>query len=439
MKMQTERSRALFARAVEKIPGGVNSPVRAFKSVGGQPLFIDRGDGAYLIDADGNRYLDLIGSWGPLLFGHNHPRIQEAMRRQIEKGTTFGAPTELEVELAEAICRAVPSIEKVRLVSSGTEATMSAIRVARGFTGRSRIVKFEGHYHGHADYLLAKAGSGLATLGLPDSAGVPPNMTADTLTLPWNDLVAAEVLFAAESEHIACIILEPVPGNMGCVPPADGFLQAIVDLAHKNGALVIFDEVMTGFRVARGGAQARFGIKPDLTTLGKIIGGGLPVGAYGGRREIMDCIAPVGPVYQAGTLSGNPLAVAAGLEILKMIEEDTGLYSRLEALGVQVAGGLRAAAKDAGVDATVNQFGSMFTLFFTAIPVTDYESAKSSDTTRFGAFHRGMLERGFYLPPSQFEAAFLSAAMTDHDVERFVDAARVSLTHPAGRRYDAFA
>lgn len=425
--MNTERSRALFERAVERIPGGVNSPVRAFKAVGGNPLFMARGEGAYLIDADGNRFLDCIGSWGPLLFGHSHPRVQNALRDQIQKGTTFGAPTELDVEMAETICRLVPSIRKVRLVSSGTEAAMSAIRAARGFTGRARIVKFEGCYHGHADYLLAKSGSGVATLGLPDSAGVPASIAADTLTLPFNDLHAVEQLFGEQGSAIACVILEPVVGNMGCVPPAEGFLPGLRRITSQHGALLIFDEVMTGFRVARGGAQERFGITPDLTTLGKVIGGGLPVGAYGGRTDIMDSIAPVGPVYQAGTLSGNPLAVAAGLETLRMVEEDPGVYERLEQKGSKAAAGLRDAAAAAGIPATVNQLGSMFTLFITPQPVTDYASAKTSDAVRFGAFFRGMLARGVYLPPSQFEAAFLSAVMTDEDIDRLISAAREAL------------
>ncbi len=425
--MNTDISRSLFERAKNVIPGGVNSPVRAFRAVGGNPLFMARGDGAYLYDADGNRYLDCIGSWGPLLFGHAHPRIRSAIERQLASGTTFGAPTELEVEMAEAICRAVPSVEKVRLVSSGTEATMSAIRVARGFTGRSKILKFEGNYHGHGDSLLAKAGSGIATLGLPDSAGVPANLTADTLTLPYNDLNAVRALFESQGRTIACVILEPVVGNAGCILPEPGYLEGLREITREHGAVLLFDEVMTGFRLARGGAQERFGIKPDMTTLGKIIGGGLPMGAYGGLVEIMDCVAPVGPVYQAGTLSGNPLAVCAGLETLRMIEEDALVYQRLERRGAQIADGFRRAAAEAGVPATVNQVGSMLTLFFSDSPVTDYTTAKQSDTAKFAAFFRAMLERGVYLPPSQFEAAFLSDAMTGVDAEFLLNAACESM------------
>jgi glutamate-1-semialdehyde 2,1-aminomutase len=423
----TKESQALFRRAVEVIPGGVNSPVRAFRAVGGHPLFIARGEGAYLYDVDGNRYLDCVGSWGPLLFGHIPSRVQEALRRQIERGTTFGAPTPLEVEMAEAICRAVPACEKVRLVSSGTEATMSAIRLARGYTGRAKIVKFEGCYHGHGDSLLAKAGSGMATFGLPDSAGVPPNLTADTVTLPFNDLSAVEALFSAHGPEIACVIVEPVAGNMGCVPPQPGFLQKLRQLTQESGAVLIFDEIITGFRLAPGGAQERYDVTPDMTTLGKIIGGGLPMGAYGGKREIMDCVAPAGPVYQAGTLSGNPLAVAAGLETLRMIEEDPGLYARLEQLGNRIATGLQEVARTVGIPVTVNQVGSMFTLFFTEGPVTDYTSAKRSDTQRFARFFREMLAREVYLPPSQFETAFLSDAMTEAEEEHLLKVAHAAL------------
>ena len=424
--MNHERSETLFNEAVQVIPGGVNSPVRAFKSVGGKPIFMERGAGAYLFDADGNRYLDCIGSWGPLIFGHCPPRVTKAITEQLSRGMTFGAPTELEIELAKEIIAAVPSIEKVRMVSSGTEATMSAIRVARGFTGRTKILKFEGNYHGHADFLLAKAGSGVATLGLPECAGVPLAVTADTLTLPYNDIAAATSLFQTHGAEIACVILEPVVGNMGCVAPIPGFLEALRELTTQSGSVLIFDEVMTGFRLAFGGAQERFGVTPDMTTLGKIIGGGLPLGAYGGKAEIMDCVAPVGPVYQAGTLSGNPVAVTAGLETMAMLKEQRAtLYPNLDALGKTIATGLRLAAKEAGVPALVNQVGSMVTVFFTeASEVTNYTEAKTCDATRFGNWFRAMLEAGVYWPPSQFEAAFLSSVMTSEDVDHLLSAAR---------------
>jgi glutamate-1-semialdehyde 2,1-aminomutase len=426
--MNHEKSLALFREAVEVIPGGVNSPVRAFRAVGGNPLFIERGEGAYLYDADNNRFLDCIGSWGPLILGHAPDRVVEAIQGQLRKGTTFGAPTALEVELATAIKNAVASIEKVRLVSSGTESTMSAVRVARGWTGRNKIVKFEGNYHGHADFLLAKAGSGVATLGLPEGAGGPPAVTADTLTLPYNDLEALRIVFTAFPTEIACVILEPVVGNMGCVAPAPGFLETLRELTTAHGTVLIFDEVMTGFRLAYGGAQARFGVTPDMTTLGKIVGGGLPLGAYGGKAEIMDTVAPVGPVYQAGTLSGNPVAVSAGLAMLSLLREsEKSIYSRLETIGAKLAEGLREAARNVQVPVVVNQVGSMITVFFTeASVVTDYASAKTSDTQRFGVWFRAMLDRGIYWPPSQFEAAFLSTAMTDGDIEELLKAARAA-------------
>ena len=413
----TSKSEELFRRAQISIPGGVNSPVRAFRGVGGNPLFIARGDGSHVFDADGNEYIDYVGSWGPLLLGHRHPAILRAIEEALAIGTSFGAPTEREVELAEEIRAAVPSIEMVRLVNSGTEATMSAIRLARGFTGRDLTVKFEGCYHGHVDSLLVKAGSGMATLGIADTQGVPRAFCDTTIALPFNSVEALEKAFQAHGNSIASVIVEPVVGNMGCVPPAPGFLQALRDITARHGALLIFDEVMTGFRLARGGAQEVYGIRPDLTTLGKVIGGGLPIGAYGGRADIMSRIAPLGPVYQAGTLSGNPIAVSAGLAMLRHIRTHPEIYQQLESGAAR----LTSAAPD-GV--TVNRVGSMFTFFFTDQPVTDYESAKRSDTARFARYFRLMLERGIYLAPSQFEAAFLSAAHTDEDIKRTADAAK---------------
>jgi glutamate-1-semialdehyde 2,1-aminomutase len=415
--MTHERSEAAFERARKVIPGGVNSPVRAFRSVGGNPPFIARGEGSRIYDIDGNEYIDYVGSWGPLLLGHRHPVILEAVCRALECGTSFGAPTEREVDLAEAIRDAVPSMEMVRLVNSGTEATMSAIRVARGFTGRDLTVKFEGCYHGHVDSLLVKAGSGLATLGIADTPGVPASFSDTTLALPFNSADAVEAAFRKHGDRIACVIVEPVSGNMGCVPPQPGFLEALRDITARHGALLIFDEVMTGFRVAFGGAQARYGIRPDMTTLGKVIGGGLPIGAYGGPADIMSRVAPAGPIYQAGTLSGNPLAVAAGLAMVRYLEAHREIYGELESKSAAIAG-----AAPPGF--TVNRVGSMFTWFFTDRPVTDFESAKRSDTAQFARFHRRMLEQGIYLPPSQFEAAFVSAAHSDEDVRKTVDAAR---------------
>jgi glutamate-1-semialdehyde 2,1-aminomutase len=415
--MNHSRSEELFRRAQQIIPGGVNSPVRAFRSVGGNPLFIARGEGAHIFDVDGNEYIDYVGSWGPLLLGHRHPEILAALERALRIGTSFGAPTEQEVELAEAIRDAVPSVEMVRLVNSGTEATMSAIRVARGFTGRDLIVKFEGCYHGHVDSLLVKAGSGVATLGIADTRGVPKAFCDTTIALPYNSPHAVEDAFRAHGDRIAAVIVEPVVGNMGCVPPLPGYLEALREITARHGALLIFDEVMTGFRVAFGGAQQRFGIRPDLTTLGKVIGGGLPVGAYGGRQDIMSEVAPVGPVYQAGTLSGNPLAVAAGLAMLRHLKTHPEIYGQLEARAAELC-----SAAPPGV--TVNRVGSMFTFFFTEGPVTDYDSAKRSDTARFGRFFRAMLDRGIYLAPSQFEAAFLSAAHSEEDIRKTVAAAR---------------
>ena len=415
--MNHSKSEQLFRRAQTVIPGGVNSPVRAFRGVGGNPIFITRGEGSHIFDADGNEYIDYVGSWGPLLLGHRHPEVIRALEESLKIGTSFGAPTEREIELAEEIRAAVPSIEMVRLVNSGTEATMSAIRLARGFTGRDLTVKFEGCYHGHVDSLLVKAGSGMATLGIADTQGVPHAFCDTTIALPFNSVDAVEQAFQAHGAKIASVIVEPVVGNMGCVPPAPGFLQALREITARHGALLIFDEVMTGFRLARGGAQELYGISPDLTTLGKVIGGGLPIGAYGGRADIMSRIAPSGPVYQAGTLSGNPLAVSAGLAMLRRIKAHPEIYAQLESSTARLT-----ASAPAGV--MVNRVGSMFTFFFTNQPVTDYESAKRSDTARFGRFFRLMLERGVYLAPSQFEAAFLSAAHSDKDIDRTLEAAR---------------
>ncbi len=415
--MTHTQSEALFRRAVQNIPGGVNSPVRAFRSVGGQPVFMARGEGSHLFDVDGNEYIDYVGSWGPLLLGHRRAEILEAIAGALEIGTSFGAPTAGELDLADAICDAVPSIEMVRLVNSGTEATMSAIRVARGFTGRDLIVKFEGCYHGHVDSLLVKAGSGLATLGIADTQGVPKAFADTTIALPYNSLPALEEAFAVHGARIAAVIVEPVVGNMGCVPPLPGYLEGMREITVRYGALLIFDEVMTGFRVAFGGAQQRYGIRPDLTTLGKVIGGGLPVGAYGGRKDIMSMVAPAGPIYQAGTLSGNPLAVAAGLAMLRYLKQHPEVYTRLEEVGARLEAG-------APEGVTVNRVGSMFTYFFTPGPVTDWESAKQCDTARFGRFFRGMLERGVYLAPSQFEAAFVGAAHSDEDIEKTLAAGR---------------
>jgi glutamate-1-semialdehyde 2,1-aminomutase len=415
--MNLARSAALMERARRLIPGGVNSPVRAFRSVGGTPPFLVRGDGARVWDADGNEYIDYVGSWGPLLLGHRHPEVIEALRSVLEIGTSFGAPTEAEVLLAELIREAMPSMEMVRLVNSGTEATMSALRLARGFTGRDRVVKFEGCYHGHVDSLLVKAGSGVATLGIPDTAGVPRAFADTTIALPYNSTAAVEETFARRGEEIAAVIVEPVAGNMGCVPPAPGFLECLREQTSRYGALLIFDEVMTGFRLAFGGAQQLYGVRPDLTTVGKVIGGGLPIGAYGGRADIMSLVAPAGPVYQAGTLSGNPLAVSAGLAVLRHLKAHPELYRELDRKTAELA----AAAPES---VTVNRVGSMFTFFFTAGPVTDYDSARRSDTERFARFHRAMLEAGVYLAPSQFEASFVSAAHSDEDIAKTVEIAR---------------
>jgi glutamate-1-semialdehyde 2,1-aminomutase len=424
--MSGPRSRKLFKEAKKHIPGGVNSPVRAFRSVGGEPLFIQKAKGSKIFDVDGKTYIDYVLSWGPMILGHAHPRVTAALKQALVNGTSFGAPTEREVLLAKIVKKAVPSIDLVRMVSSGTEATMSAIRAARGFTGRDRIVKFDGGYHGHGNSLLVKAGSGVATFGLPDSPGVPADLAKLTLTVAYNDLDAVRDLAARMGEQIACIIVEPVAGNMGCVPPEPGFLQGLRRICDQYGIVLIFDEVMTGFRVAFGGAQQLYGIRPDLTCLGKVIGGGLPVGAFGGRREIMERIAPLGPIYQAGTLSGNPLAMAAGLETLTLLSRP-GVYKTLEKISNELEQGLRSAAAEAGVPAAFNRVGSMFTCFFTGQRVKDFASAKTSDTARFGRFFLAMLKHGVNLAPSQFEAGFLSLAHTRADIAKTIEAARKSL------------
>jgi glutamate-1-semialdehyde 2,1-aminomutase len=415
--MDFSKSAALLERARQVIPGGVNSPVRAFRSVGGTPPFIVRGEGSRMWDVDGHEFIDYVGSWGPLILGHRPPMVIDALREILEVGTSFGAPTEREIDLAEAISDAFPSMEMVRLVNSGTEAAMSALRVARGFTGRDLTIKFEGCYHGHVDSLLVKAGSGLATLGIADSAGVPASFAATTISLPFNNLAAVEQAFAERGSEIACVMVEPVAGNMGCVPPAPGFLEGLRAICTKYGALLIFDEVMTGFRVAYGGAQARFGVKPDMTALGKIVGGGLPIAAYGGKREVMTHVAPTGPIYQAGTLSGNPMAVAAGLAMLRHLKFHPEVYDQIELRTAQLC-----ATPPSGV--TVNRVGSMFTFFFTEQPITDYDSARTSNTQRFAQFFHWMLTGGIYLAPSQFEAGFMSAAHSEEDVAKTVERAK---------------
>ena len=421
------KSQELFRRALRLMPGGVNSPVRAFKAVGGEPIFIASGRGSRVKDVDGSEYVDYVGSWGPLILGHCPPEVMESVARVLETGTSFGACTAGEVELAEEITKAMPSIERVRLVSSGTEATLSALRVARAATGRDKILKFEGCYHGHADSLLVKAGSGVATLGLPDSPGVPRALAELTLTVPFNDLEALRSAFDEHPGKIAAVIVEPVCGNMGCVPPAPGFLRTLRELTAKQGTVLIFDEVMTGFRVRYGGAQALYRIEPDLTTLGKIIGGGLPVGAYGGKAALMDIVAPAGPVYQAGTLSGNPVALAAGLKTLEILRRP-GTYDRLEAVSSKLAAGLAREAQKAAVAACVNRVGSMLTMFFVDGPVVDFASAKKSHTAAFGAFFRSALDQGVYFPPGQFEAAFVSTAHTETDIETTLRAAARALS-----------
>ena len=415
-----------FEEAKAVIPGGVNSPVRAFGGVGGTPVFLERGQGSKVYDAQGKEYIDYLGSWGPLIAGHSHPKVVEAIQDQARKGVSFGAPCELETQLARMVVDRVAACEKVRFVSSGTEATMSAIRLARGATKRPLVVKMDGCYHGHVDSLLVRAGSGVLTLGIPGTPGIPDALAQLTRIVPFNDVPALEQLLDGEGNDVACVILEPIAGNMGVVPPAKGYLQAVRDLTRKHGALFLCDEVMTGFRVHRGGAQALYGIEPDLSTFGKVIGGGLPVGAYGGRADLMDLIAPAGPIYQAGTLSGNPLAMRAGIATLEILDE-AGAYDRLEATAARLADGLRKAAKDAGIKTMLNRVGSMGTTFFTEFPVTDYATAASSDAKRYAAFFHGMLERGVYLAPSQYEAAFVSLAHTDEDVTRTVEAATAAL------------
>jgi glutamate-1-semialdehyde 2,1-aminomutase len=418
-----KRSKALFARAQKKIPGGVNSPVRAFRSVGGEPRFIRSGKGSHVIDVDGNSFIDYLGSWGPLILGHCPSQVQDAIGKQILLGSSFGAPTENEVVLAEMITEAFPAIEKVRLVNSGTEATMSALRLAKAFTGRYKVIKFDGCYHGHVDSMLVKAGSGVATLGIPDTPGVSPDESSKTISVPFNDLETIQHVLRQNRSEVAAVIVEPVCGNMGTVLPVTGFLQRLRKLTREHGVLLIFDEVITGFRLAYGGAQELLKLKPDLTCLGKIIGGGLPVGAYGGHEEIMKWIAPEGPVYQAGTLSGNPLAVSAGIATLKALKKK-GTYQKLERLTAELTSGLQKAAEHAGVPVQINTIGSMFTVFFTSRQVLDFQSAKTSETGRYAKFFHSMLENGVYFPPSQFEACFVSLAHSREDVHETIQAAR---------------
>jgi glutamate-1-semialdehyde 2,1-aminomutase len=425
MALSHDRSHEVFQRSLRYLAGGVDSPVRAFRAVGGEPVVIARGEGPYVYDVDGNRYIDYVCSWGPLILGHAHPVVVEAVRRAAERGTSYGAPTEAEAELAQIIVEAMPSIELLRFVNSGTEATMSALRLARAFTGRDKIVKFEGCYHGHADGLLVQAGSGVATFGLPDSPGVPASYAQETLVARYNDVASVEGLFDRHGDAIAAVIVEPVAGNMGVVPPQPGFLKALREITHRTGALLVFDEVITGFRVAYGGAQSLYGVTPDLTCLGKIIGGGLPVGAYGGRREVMEMLAPNGPVYQAGTLSGNPLAMAAGVATLRELQSP-GFYERLDALSAKLVESVARAAKSAGVSLWLNRVGSMRTPFFVDAPVTDYASARRADTNLYARFFHAMLERGVYLAPSQFEAVFMSSAHTEREIADTVAAAEAS-------------
>ncbi len=425
------RSRDLFVAAQRHIPGGVNSPVRAFRGVGGDPVFFERAAGPYVFDADGKRYVDYVGSWGPMILGHAHPEVLAAVRERLEQGLSFGAPTELETQMADKVCELVPSMDLVRMVSSGTEATMSALRLARGYLGRDKIVKFEGCYHGHADSLLVKAGSGALTLGEPSSPGVPAALAELTITLRYNDLDQVRETFAALGAEIACIIVEPVAGNMNCIPPVPGFLEGLREVCDQQGSLLIFDEVMTGFRVARGGAQELYGVRPDLTALGKVIGGGMPVGAFGGRREIMSHISPLGPVYQAGTLSGNPIAMSAGLKTLELISAP-GFYDRLATTTEGLLAGLRERAHAAGIPLTTNQAGGMFGLFFTASQVADFAQATNCDQDHFKAFFHGMLQRGVYLAPSAFEAGFVSSTHEDEQIQATLDAAAETFAQMSG-------
>jgi glutamate-1-semialdehyde 2,1-aminomutase len=425
-------SAALYAEARQHMPGGVSSPVRAFAAVGGEPLVFASGAGPWITDVDGHAYLDLVGSWGPLILGHAHPEIVEAVCQAARQGLSFGATCPTEIELAREIRGAFPTMDLVRLVSSGTEATMSALRLARGFTGRNSLVKFEGCYHGHSDGLLVKAGSGATTFGTPDSAGVPAEVARHTVTLPFNDADALERLLASRGSDIAAVILEPVAGNMGLIPPVEGFLQRVRDLTSRHGILLVFDEVMTGFRLAFGGAQELYGIRPDLTCLGKIVGGGMPIGAYGGRRDLMEHVAPLGPVYQAGTLSGNPLSVAAGLTTLRLLRQRPEIYQHLEEAGARLEAGLQQSARRHGVPVRMQRVGSMLTWFFTDRPVRNLSEARTCDTRAFGRFFQGMLDRGVYLPPSQFEAAFLSAALGEAEVERLLEAVDETLAEMAG-------
>ncbi len=425
--MNHSESHSLFTRAQNFIPGGVNSPVRAFRAVGGNPVFIKSAQGAYMFDEDGNKYIELINSWGPMILGHAHPMIVEAVREAALGSLSYGAPTRREVEIAELIIDMVPSVEKVRMVNSGTEATMSAIRAARGYTGKEKIIKFEGCYHGHGDSFLIAAGSGAITLGYPDSPGVTQGVANDTLTAPYNDLEAVQTLVDANQGKIAAIIIEPVPGNMGLALPKPGFLEGLRQLCDAHNIVLIFDEVMTGFRLAKGGAQELLGVRPDMTTLGKIIGGGMPVGAYGGRKEIMDCIAPAGPVYQAGTLSGNPVAMAAGLTMLRYLNENTDVYTKLEQVTTRIVEGIRQHLSELGMDYTINQLGSMYTLFFTNQEVVNFETAKSSNLKAFATYFQAMLEQGVYLAPSQFESLFLSTALSEEDINHIIQANRKAL------------